>query len=102
VSTQAAPSVAAIRRQLNIILPVAIIDGLLLIPLLIAAVTDAEDAVSILGPIHGVGFIILVGLTVQGVMKQMWGWWFPAVVIVTTGPPGSIVGDIVLRRQLPK
>ena len=44
----------------------------------------------------------LLGLTAHGAVKQMWGWWFPIVVVVTGGPPGSIVGDIVIRRRLPK
>ena len=41
-----------------------------------------------------------IGLTAYGVLKRMWGWWFPIIVVVTAGPPGSIVGDIVIRRQL--
>ncbi|MCE3267572.1 MAG: hypothetical protein K0S15_2281, partial [Solirubrobacterales bacterium] len=27
-------------------------------------------------------------------------WWFPALVVVTLGPPGSLIGDWVLRRKL--
>jgi len=102
VSTPAPPSVADIRRQLNIILPVAILDGLLLIPLVLASINDDDDLIGILGPIHGIGFIILLALTARGVLKGMWGWWFTIVVVVTGGPPGSIVGDIVVRRQLPR
>jgi hypothetical protein len=86
--------------MLNIVLPVAIVDALLLIPLVIAAANDSEGTVSVLGPIHGIGFLILLGLTVLGVQRRMWGWWFPIVVLVTGGPIGSIVGDLVLRRQL--
>ena len=40
-------------------------------------------------------------LTVSGAGSGRWGWWFPAIVVVTGGPVGSIAGDLVLRRRLP-
>ena len=54
-----------------------------------------------LGPIHGVGFLVLLFLSAQGAGERRWGWWFPALVLVTGGPLGTIVGDLVLRRRLP-
>ena len=95
-------SPASQRRALNVVLAVGIADALLLVVLLYFAFVDRSDAaVSILGPIHGVGFLILLFLTAQGAGEKRWGWWFPAVVFVTGGPLGTIVGDLVLRKKLP-
>lgn len=89
-----------VRRALNVIGVVAVLDFLLLVPLVIAALQHAEGTVDILGPLHGVGFLILVGLVIRGTLRGYWGWWFPAIAVVTGGPPGCLVGDIVVRRKL--
>jgi hypothetical protein len=34
------------------------------------------------------------------VIEERWDWWFPALVVVTGGPLGSLMGDYVLRRKL--
>ncbi len=95
-------SPASQRRALNLVLAVGIADALLLVVLLYVAFVDRSDAaVSVLGPIHGIGFLILLYLTVSGAVGKRWGWWFPALVLVTGGPVGSIVGDTILRRRLP-
>jgi hypothetical protein len=86
--------------QLKLIRVVAIVDFLLLVPLVIAALSHAKGVVSILGPIHGTGFLLLVGLCVRGVVQRRWGWWYPALVVVTLGPPGSLYGDLRIRRAL--
>ncbi|CAA9515277.1 MAG: hypothetical protein AVDCRST_MAG13-3035 [uncultured Solirubrobacteraceae bacterium] len=95
------PDVAATRRQLNLILIIGIADFLLLLVLLWASFTEREEAVSVLGPIHGVGFLALLFLCARGAGERRWGWWFPAIVLVTGGPIGSLVGDFALRRKLP-
>ncbi len=87
-------------RRLKLIRIVAIADFALLIPLVVAALTHAEGVVSVLGPIHGVGFLALVGLCLVGAGEGRWGWWFPALVVVTLGPPGSLYGDVRIRREL--
>ena len=89
-----------VRRSLRVVAIVAIVDFVLLVPLVIAALQHAEGTVDILGPLHGIGFLILVGLVVRGTMRGYWGWWFPAITVVTGGPPGCLVGDIVIRRRL--
>lgn len=92
---------AWVRKVLNAIAVVAILDAALLAVLLWASITGHREAVSILGPIHGAGFIVLVFLCVRGVTEGRWGWWFPAIVVVTLGPPGSLIGDYLVRRRLP-
>jgi hypothetical protein len=95
------PTPEAARRPLNIVLAVGIADAILLVVLLyFARIADDDAMVSILGPIHGLGFLVLLYLTVKGAGEKLWGWWFPAVVLVTGGPLGSIIGDIVLRRGM--
>lgn len=87
-------------RLLNWIRIVAIVDFLFLIPLVYASLSDNEDLVGILGPIHGIGFLILMFLCVKGVGEGRWGWWFPAIVIVTLGPPGSLYGEHRIRHEM--
>ena len=89
-----------IKRQLNLVLVVAILDALLLVPLVYGFITDSEVHKEILGPIHGVGFLLLLYLTGKGAIENAWGWWFPAIVVVTGGPPGSIVGDLIVRARM--
>jgi len=89
-----------IRRRLNIVLVVALLDALLLVPLLYGVIADAEVHKEILGPVHGVGYLLLLLLTAKGALDRLWGWWFPAIVVVTFGPPGSIVGDVLIRSKL--
>ena len=102
LASEPARSAASQRRALNVVLAVGITDALLLVVLLYVAFVDRSDAaVSVLGPIHGIGYLILLYLTVTGAAAKRWGWWFPALVLVTGGPVGSIVGDTILRRQLP-
>ncbi len=89
---------AEILRRLTVVRRVAVADALLLVPLVVAAVAGAEGVVDVLGPLHGVGFLALVLLCVQGAGERLWGWWFPALVVVTLGPPGSLIGDVRIRR----
>ena len=85
-------------RQLNLIRIIAIADFVLLVPLVILAIMD-NDATKILGPIHGVGFLILIFLCVKGAGERRWGWWFPIITVVTLGPPGSLWGEWKIRRE---
>jgi hypothetical protein len=99
-TTTASVHVDRTRRQLRWVAIAATIDFLLLIPLVIASVSDADDVIHVLGPIHGIGFLIQLFLTVRGAGERLWGWWFPAIVVVTGGPPGALIGHIVVSRQL--
>jgi integral membrane protein len=89
------------RRALNTVLIVGLTDALLLVVLLYVAFVDRNDtAVSIIGPLHGVGYMLLLGLTAHGASEDRWGWWFPAAVLVTGGPLGSLLGEVRVRRTL--
>lgn len=96
----AAVSAAGTTRRLNVILVLAVVDALLLVPLLLHRFADLDIPVFPIGMTHGLLFIALVGLCAKGALDGLWGWWFPAITVVTGGPPGSIVGDIVIRRRL--
>lgn len=87
-------------RQLNWIRWAALLDFCLLVPLVIAAVNDADGVVSVLGPIHGAGFVLMLALCIRGWVEDRWGLWFPALVVVTLGPPGSLIGERKIRREL--
>ncbi len=89
------------RGLLNLTLLVGLLDGLLLLALMYVAFVDRSDsAVSVLGPIHGIGYLVLLYLTGIGAAKKHWGWWFPLLVLVTGGPLGSLIGEIKLRRRV--
>lgn len=89
------------RRTLDVALVLGILDALLLAALLYVAVIDRdESAISVLGPIHGLGYIALLALTGHGAREGFWGWWYPGIVLVTGGPLGTLVGDVVERRRL--
>lgn len=89
------------RRLLNAVLVVGVLDALLLVVLLYFAFVDRSDAaVGVLGPIHGIGYLLLLGMTARGAFDDQWGWWFPALVLVTGGPIGSFAGELILRPRL--
>jgi hypothetical protein len=86
-------------KRLNAIAIIAVADALLLGVLLWASFTDS-DLVHVLGPVHGGGYLALLVLCAIGSLEDRWDWWFPALVLVTLGPPGSLIGDYILRRKL--
>lgn len=102
------PQPAGVKPQeikfLNMIAIVAIVDVLLLIPLVWSSrwIADNEGVVGILGPVHGFLFLALIGLCAWGAKEKWWGWWFPAITVITLGPPGSLIGDWIIRRRLRK
>jgi integral membrane protein len=91
---------ARTRRLLRLVAIAAAIDFLLLVPLLIASFSNNDELISVLGPIHGFGYLVQLFLTGMGAVEKRWGWWFPAIVVVTGGPIGSFIGDVILRRQV--
>lgn len=90
------------RRWLNVLAVVAILDFILLVPLIYSAsfFADHHEVVRILGPIHGFGFMVMLGICFRGVGERWWGWWFPGITVITLGPLGSLLGDLQVRRRL--
>lgn len=91
---------ARTRNLLRQVAMVALLDFALLVPLVASSLADAEGLISVLGPLHGIGFLVELYLTVRGAGERLWGWWFPLLVIVTAGPLGALIGHRVVSRRL--
>ena len=78
---------------------VSIVDFILLIPLVVGVIIDWHGAAPIIGPIHGAGFLWELYLVARGAGEGWWGWWYPAVTLVTGGPPGALLGHNRAKRQ---
>ena len=89
-----------IKKRLLVVRIVAILDAFLLVPLLYGLIAGTDVHKEILGPIHGTGFLLLLYLVGMGAVQKLWGWWFPALVVVTFGPPGSLIGDLIITRRI--
>ena len=86
-------------RVLKAILCISIVDLLLLLPLIYGLVAGVDSLSPIFGPLHGTGFLIELGLIGWGAINGWWGWWYPAVTLITTGPPGAILGHPKAKRE---
>ncbi|WP_210494820.1 DUF3817 domain-containing protein [Patulibacter sp. SYSU D01012] len=90
------------RRLLNVILAIAVVDFVLLVPLVLGkfGVIDTDSYVHVVGMTHGILFIILLGLAGLGMLQRRWNWKFPAAVVVA-GLVGLVVlPDLFIRREL--
>ena len=99
--TQAAVAAQAERplSLLRLIVIVSIVDFILLVPLVVGVIIDWHGAAPIIGPIHGAGFLWELYLVARGAGEGWWGWWYPAVTLVTGGPPGALLGHNRAKRQ---
>jgi hypothetical protein len=91
-------STTKLRNQLRLVSWLAAIDAILLAALITAAVLHAQNWVHVLGPIHGINYLILVATVTLPALDGLWGWWFPLLVFFTGGPIGAFVGEWRLRR----
>jgi len=89
-----------VQRRLHIVRWFALLDGVLLIALVTAAVTGQRSIVHVLGPVHGINFLLLVVLAGTAAIDGLWGWWFPALILVTAGPIGALIGEQLIGRRL--
>jgi len=88
-----------IRQRLRVVQVVALVDFVLLVILISAAVTRQQNIVHILGPLHGINFLLLLVIVATATLDGLWGWWFPLLVLFTAGPPGAFIGEwLILRR----
>lgn len=87
-------------RRLRIVRWVALADFLLLLALVAAALTGQRGIVHILGPLHGINFLLLLVIAGAAAIDGIWGWWFPAAILLTAGPPGAFVGEWIIHRRI--
>jgi hypothetical protein len=95
---------AKIKRRLTVVRYVAIADFILLAALVAASrlFFNNRDLVSVLGPIHGINYLLLVMVVSLGAVDKLWTWWFPVITFFTGGPLGAFIGEIIISRQLKK
>ena len=86
-------------RWLVIVRWIALADLVLLIVLLVASFANNEEMVQIFGLTHGVVFLALIAIVGIGAVQKLWSWWFLAGTLITTGPPGALVGEILIARK---
>jgi hypothetical protein len=89
-----------LRRRLRIVRLFALLDLLLLIALVWAALTGHREIVHILGPLHGINYLLLLVIVAVAALDGLWGWWFPLAVLLTAGPPGAFIGEWIMHRRL--
>jgi hypothetical protein len=89
-----------VRRRLRLVRLLALADLLLLIALLAASFSGNRELVRVLGPLHGGNFLVLLVVVGTAAADGYWGWWFPAAVLVTGGPPGALAGEWLIGRRL--
>lgn len=89
-----------IQHRLRIVRVVALVDLVLLIVLVSAALTGQKEIVHIVGPLHGINFLLLLVIVGAAAIDGVWGWWFPAVVLLTAGPPGAFLGEWIIHRRV--
>lgn len=88
------------RRRLSIVRWIALADLLLLVTLLVASFAGNRELVSVLGPIHGGNFVLLLVMVGTAAADGLWSWWFPAGVLLTGGPIGALIGERLIGRRL--
>ena len=86
-------------RWLLVVRWVALADLILLVVLLYASFVHNEGIVDIFGLIHGIVFMALIGIVGVGSFKKLWSWWFFLATLITTGPPGALVGEVIIMRK---
>ncbi len=90
---------ATAERLLKWIVIISVVDLLLLLPLIYGVITGNKDLTPIFGPLHGAGFMLEVGLVAWGWIQRWWGLWYVALTVVTTGPPGALIGHGRAKRE---
>ena len=85
-------------QELNRLRLLSLIDGLLLAALLWAAITERHEAVEVLGPVHGVLFLILIAGLALAARRGWLSWRFVGLVVVL-GPLASVPGLERYRRR---
>ena len=85
---------------MRIVRAVAMVDLILLVALVSSSLTGNREFVSVLGPLHGGNFLLLLVIVGTAAADGLWSWWFPAGVLLTGGPLGALVGERLVGRRL--
>lgn len=93
------PDEGQVRRRLLVVRWIAVLDLILLIALVASSLTGQREFVRVLGPLHGINFLLLVVVAATAALDGLWGWWFPAAILLTAGPPGALIGEWVITRR---
>ena len=96
---QSALEAQQVLRWLIIVRWISVVDLILLIVLLLASFINDEDLVRIFGLTHGIVFLALIALVGIGATQKLWSWWFLVATLLTTGPPGALVGEVIIARK---
>ena len=96
---QSALEAQQVLRWLVIVRWIALADLVLLIVLLVASFANNEVMVRIFGLTHGIVFLALIAIVGLGAGQKLWSWWFLVGTLITTGPPGALVGEVLIARK---
>ncbi len=96
---QSALEAQQVLRWLMIVRWIALADLVLLIVLLVASFANNEEFVQIFGLTHGIVFLALIAIVGIGAVQRLWSWWFLVATLITTGPPGALVGEVPIARK---
>ena len=99
VNLQSTQKAQQVLRWLMIVRWIALADLVLLVVLLAASFANNEELVHIFGLTHGLVFLALIAIVGIGVLQNLWGWWFLVATLITTGPPGALVGEVLIMRK---
>src|SRR3954471_21717054 len=94
------PGDAALRISLNVMLGAAIADAVFLVALLVALALGGRGAAGVPAALYAFGFIYLLYLAAKGAMDRRWGWSYLALIAVTLGPVGAMIGAPRMRARL--
>ena len=86
-------------RWLMIVRWTALADLVLLVVLIFSSLANNEELVQIFGLTHGIVFLVLIAIVGIGAFQKLWGWWFLFATLITTGPPGALVGEVLIVRK---
>src|SRR3954462_15933796 len=87
------PGTAALRISLNVMLGAAIADALFLVALLVTLALGGAGAAGVPAALSAFGFIYLLYLAAKGAIDRRLGWCYVALVAVTLGPIGAVIGE---------
>ena len=67
--------------------------------LLVASFANNEELVQIFGLTHGIVFLALIAIVGVGTVQKLWSWWFLVATLITTGPAGALVGEVLIALK---